>query len=463
MMMKRLCALLTALMLMLCAVSALAEDADPVLATVNGEEVRESTKLVQSWKNYLMSQAGSEPDAETLQTVNQYAMNYALEFITAKQKLAELGLGYTQEDLDAATNEARLSWDEAVSSIMEEELGISADATDEEKAAGKADAIAYIQENYGYTEESFLAEVELNLIYTRTMEYAKKDVEVTDEEIEAYFQQMVENDRQMLINYAGGDGELSEEELNKAMVTIYEYYTQYGYSLLYTPEGYRGITHILLPVDEELLKAWTDLQARLEEQNSGETEATDGEETTTEAPEEPVTQEMVDAAKQAILDSVKEKTDEIAAKLAEGASFEDLITEYGTDPGMQDDERRANGYPVHAGSITYDSNFADAAMALQNIGDISEPVVTQFGVHLLHYLRDIPGGAVEYTDDVKETMKNAVTEEKESAAYSALMEKWMAESEIVWTEAGEPWKMPEEEAAAEEDAAEEATTEETAE
>ena len=56
------------------------------------------------------------------------------------------------------------------------------------------------------------------------MEYAKKDVEVTDEEIEAYFQQMVENDRQMLINYAGGDGELSEEELNKAMVTIYEYY-----------------------------------------------------------------------------------------------------------------------------------------------------------------------------------------------------------------------------------------------
>ena len=448
---KRLCALLTALVMVLCAAFALAEDADPVLVTVNGEEVRESTELVRIWKNYMMQQAGSEPDEATLQLVNQYTMEYAIEFIVAQQKLEELGLGITQEEVDAETATAQASWDNAVSQIMAGEFGVGEDATDEEKAAGKADAVAYIQENYGYTEETYLDEAKLNLIYTKSFDYAAADVQVTDEDVEAYFNELVESDRQELLGYLSNFG-LSEEtaspeEINKIMAMMYEYYTQYGSQLFYTPEGYRGITHILLPVDEELLNAWKDLQARLEEQDGGETEGTDGGETATETPEEPVTQEMVDAAKQAILDSVKDTVDEINAKLADGASFEDLILEYGTDTGMADDERRANGYPVHAGSIMYDSNFAGAAMALEKVGDISDPVVSQFGVHILHYVKDIPGGAVELTDDIRATLKEQVLEEKKTEAYDTLVEKWMAESEITWTEAGESWKLPEEEAA----------------
>ena len=57
-------------------------------------------------------------------------MEYAIEFIVAKQKLDELGLGYTQEELDAATAEAQLSWDAAVAEIEASEFGIGADATD---------------------------------------------------------------------------------------------------------------------------------------------------------------------------------------------------------------------------------------------------------------------------------------------------------------------------------------------
>ena len=449
-MMKRVCALLTALVMVLCTVSVLAENADndPVLVTVNGEEVRESTRLVQSWKNYLMLQMDGESDEQAMTLVNQYAMEYAIEFIVAKQKLDEAGAGFTQEELDAENAAAQASWDAAVSQIMAEEYGVGEDATDDEKAAGKADAETFILTNYGYTEGTYVAEAELNLIYTKAVEYATADLDITDEEIEAYFNELVEQDKQMLREYAGAGAEsgeeISEEEINKAMATVYEYLTGYGYSLLYTPEGYRGITHILLPVDAELLSAWTELQARLEEQNGGETEGTDGEGTATETQAESVTQEMVDAAKQAILDSVKEKVEEIKAKLAEGATFEDLILEYGTDPGMEDEERRANGYPVHAGSITYDSNFAEGAMALQNIGDVSEPVVSQFGVHLLHYLKDIPGGAVDYTEEMKTTLKDELLEQKSTAAYNNLIEGWMAESEIVWTEAGESWKLPEE-------------------
>ena len=480
-MIKRMCALLAALVMVLCAVSALAEnaDADPVLLTLNGEEVRESTGLVQSWKNYLLLQVNGEPDEATLQTVNQYALNYASEFIVARQKLAEVGKAYTQEELETEKATAKESWDEVVAQIETEQFGIGEDATDEEKAAARADAEAFIRTNYGYTEEAFLAEVELNMIYTRTAEYASEGLEITDEDVEAYYNSLVEEDKALLESSAASlgaaDEGATEADKNKAMATIYEYYTQSGYSLFYTPEGYRGITHILLPVDAELLTAWQQLQARLEEQNSEDEEATDAPEATpapeaTETaetaaepaadatpapePEEPVTQEMVDAAKQAILDSVKDKLDEINAKLAEGVSFEDLVREYGTDPGMQDEDRLANGYPVHAGSIQYDSNFASAAMALQAVGDISEPVISQRGVHLLHYLKDIPGGSVEYTEELKNELKAELTERKVQEAYSNLVAEWMGEAEIVWTEAGESWKLPPEEAEEAADAAE---------
>ena len=235
------------------------------------------------------------------------------------------------------------------------------------------------------------------------------------------------------------------------------------------PAGYRGITHILLKVDDELLNTWKDLSARLEEQKSAaeeaaeETPAPDAEPTAEPEPtEEPVTEEMVSAAKDAILASVKATVDEIKAKLDGGATFEDLIKEYGTDPGMEDDTTRAEGYPVHNDSILYDPAFRDAAMALEKVGDISEPVVGQYGVHILQYLRDIPSGAVELTDDMKNEFRETILQEMITEAMHSAVDQWMDEAEIVYTEAGEPWKVPEDEEDDAEEAAE-APAEEAAE
>ena len=80
-------------------------------------------------------------------------------------------------------------------------------------------------------------------------------------------------------------------------------------------------------------------------------------------------------------------------KIADGANFADLIAEYGTDPGMQTEERRAKGYEIHANSSSYEANFHKAAMALEKVGDISEPVLGQSGVHIIQYLKDVPAGA----------------------------------------------------------------------
>ena len=243
----------------------------------------------------------------------------------------------------------------------------------------------------------------------------------------------------------------------------------YGQDSYYVPEGYRGIVHILLKVDQELLDAWKDLTARFEEQQADTAEdgadtaeATADPEATPEPTEEPVTQDMVDAARKAILDSVSATVDEIMAKYNEGTSFEDLIREYGTDPGMQDEATVAEGYHIHPDSILYDSDFVKGAMGLEKIGDVSEPIVSQFGVHILQYLKDIPGGVMELTDSLKEELRDALLQEKQQDAFTSLLDQWMAESDIQYTEAGEAWKL-DEDAAAEDAAAEEPAAEEPAE
>ena len=115
-------------------------------------------------------------------------------------------------------------------------------------------------------------------------------------------------------------------------------YTDYITPQYYVPSGYRGVSHILLDVDDTLMETYTNLLATYEEQQD-QIEA--GEEVT----EELVTLEQVEAAKQAIIDSVQPTIDEINQKLADGVSFDELIQEYGTDPGMQDAATRAEGYP----------------------------------------------------------------------------------------------------------------------
>ena len=70
---------------------------------------------------------------------------------------------------------------------------------------------------------------------------------------------------------------------------------------------------------------------------------------------------MVEAAKQAILDSVQATVDEIREKLNNGASFDDLIKEYGTDTGLQDDATRAQGYLAPFPELQVPEEVAKAA------------------------------------------------------------------------------------------------------
>lgn len=442
-----------------------AEAEEPVLlVTINGEEIMSNHDEVEYWINYYLYQLSSSgydiSDPEMLEAIDQYALLNTMRYILIRQKAAELGLDtFTDEEKAEWEKTARESWEQAVESHME---GITDASTDDEKAAARADAIAALKLE-GYDEDSFIQEFvnsEIsNALIDRLMDHVSKGITVEDDEVQTYFNELVEEDK---ANY-GED------------ISTYEFYTQYyGQPSYYTPEGYRGITHILLKVDDDLLNTWKDLTARYEEQKEAEAspvetpEPVEGESAETETADstpaptaEPVTEEMIETAKKAILDSVQSTVDEIMAKLKDGTSFDELIVEYGTDPGMQDEANRASGYSVHKDSIIYDPAFTAGAAALEKVGDVSEPIVGQYGVHILYYLRDVPAGAIELTEAMKNEFHDDLLDQKRNAALNEAIDKWMEEAAIAYTEAGEAWKVPEvtEESAAPEaeETAEEAT------
>ena len=455
---RRIVALLLALMMALASVSALAEAAEPaadtvpteaeateaaeseelpelpldtVLATVNGmdltwEDVQEHlTNIIDTY-----SQQGVDfSKEENLTQARQIAMQYAIDYALLRQEAARLGLDQITEEDEAslATQNSEL-WEEAISTYIQNNLNLSEEATDAEKEAARASAINFY-ESQGYTMDSTLADARQALVYERTIAELCKDVEVTDEMIQAEFDTAVEADKDQ---YDGNIG-------------MYEYMTQYyGQPSYYQPSGYRGVTHILLKVDDALLQNYLDLSAKLEEQAERVETGTDAEATAApEATEEPVTQEQVDAAEAAVIASVQPTVDEIMAKFQAGTEFLTLVDEYGTDPGMQSDPYRTEGYPVHQDSIIWDPAFIKGAFSVDHVGEVSKPVVGNNGVHLVYYLRDVPAGPVELTDEIKAELREQLVEAAENEAVGEAVEGLYNNAEIVYTSFGEAFKVPE--------------------
>ena len=70
-------------------------------------------------------------------------------------------------------------------------------------------------------------------------------------------------------------------------------------------------------------------------------------------------------------------------------------------------------------------SFRDAAMALAKVGDVSEPVRSSYGIHLIKYVSDAVEGPVAF-DDVKDTIYESLLSTKQDDAYNATVDEWVA-------------------------------------
>lgn len=432
-MMKRLMALLMALLL--CGACALAEteavqSPDDVMATVNGEAITRAE--FEQYYTVLCNQyadLGYEvtlPENDVI--LRDWALDNAMQFTLMDQKIAEIGMALTEEEKADAAQQGRDDWQ----SIIDDGLsyyGVTESTGEDERAVVFIQVLAEL-ERAGLTEQRFIDEAVKTALYVKFEDSIVADVAISDEEVTAYYNELVEADE---VAYK------DNVEAYEAMQDMNRRYLIYGMpdyyvDLYYRPDGYRRVTHILLEVDETLLATYNDLLAVYEEQQLT---LEEGGEVTAEL----ITEAQVEEARLAIIANVQPKIDEINQKLDEGAAFADLIPLYTID-AMNTPETIAQGYEVHMDSTTFVTEFRDAAFTVDNPGDVTAPVVSQFGVHILQYVEDIPGGPVELTADLMELLRLELLPAAQNAKYNEVFTQWLDASEIVYSEEAKAFATP---------------------
>jgi len=101
------------------------------------------------------------------------------------------------------------------------------------------------------------------------------------------------------------------------------------------------------------------------------------------------------------------KINEIAGKLKAGESFEDLAKQFSDDQGSA----KSGGVLPQFGTGRMVPEFEKAAFALKNVGDVSEPIRTSYGWHIIKLLEKKPLGTYE---ELQSDLKNKVGKDSRS-------------------------------------------------
>ena len=164
-------------------------------------------------------------------------------------------------------------------------------------------------------------------------------MEVTEEDIDAMFEE-----------YVGYAKELYAESKRS-------FESDKTLSMMYVPEGTRFADQILVAFDSETMNAIS--QARM----SGNNEEADR------------------LRNEAYNDEMKEKVENIVALINSGEDFDTLQATYNDDGADEP-------YSVIVGSELYVTEFTEAVFSIDEIGGVSEPALSDFGIHIIKYVGD---------------------------------------------------------------------------
>jgi parvulin-like peptidyl-prolyl isomerase len=109
-----------------------------------------------------------------------------------------------------------------------------------------------------------------------------------------------------------------------------------------------------------------------------------------------------------ILVKNKAKADEIHGQLENGGDFAKLAKQFSQDPASKDDGGK---FTAQKGATV--APFDEVAFELET-GELSEPVKTQFGWHIIEAVGDVEDAATQPLSDVEEQISTTLLEEKKN-------------------------------------------------
>lgn len=414
-------------------------------------------------------------DEEALASYGELALERLIESVVTEDKIEELGYQELTEEENAEVEEYADSMTDLYKMLIryqnypdletveeeQERLAAAAEATPGEATPSEATAgepqepVATVTDamldemltndlnTIGYTHDYFVRTQTMDKQNEKLRAHTYEDVEVTDEQVKGEFDSRV----------------AAQKETYDANPAAYASAENSGAELYYMPAGYRGVKNLLIQLSQEkrdeisalrselttaqnLLTSGNDDLEELKAQDTAEYDeealasyneqiATLEEQVTTAQATIDETQGKLDEATDAAFAEILPKAEEVLAKAQAGEDFDALIETYGEDTGMVAEPNKSRGYLVCDGLSLYEQSFQDAAMALENVGDVSgELVKTNYGYHILQYAGEIAGGEVEYTDEIKDEIFSEMLEEAQNAAYEAAVTQWVSEADV---------------------------------
>ena len=419
--MKRYSSFLALLLFLLLPFGAAAENADPVVVRVGRVAYPLSLAKYSYQSNLdLMAYQGYTPTVAEKEELKRQTIDHLIDLALIENKLIEAG----KNDLtDAEETLVRSYAGNVYESLWQ---GFQQRVKNEGYDASEEQITSWLTEQ-GYTLDVVYQEALVNVRYSRIYELYCADVTVTDEDVEAYLQE----------TFVGPDREAYEFDIPRYEREI----LATGNESFFTPAGYRVIRQILLPYPQAVVDEINALQPAVEEGATALEDAyhavadaaiagkdVEAEREAYQAQSQAYADllNQVVALEQSALPMLKETTDEIALRYAAGESFDSLVAEYGKEAG----EAAGGELLFHPESENWAEAFKQAVSALKKPGEITEPFVTDLGIHIVLYQSDLPDGVHELTEEERAALQSSALENKQRETLHPFLDEWKTQYEI---------------------------------
>ncbi|MEQ9003993.1 MAG: SurA N-terminal domain-containing protein [Pseudomonadales bacterium] len=325
---------------------------EPEVASVNGEGITESALSLETERERrrIAAQLGEQFDPALIDPIR--LQNNVLERMIAREVLGQaaddLGVAVSRSQVDAVlvSNPAFQIADGFSPDLYRQavqSLGYTAQAFVDETAR----LMALEQMQNALTNSAFITERELNLHATLLAQ--RRDVAYLPFPVERYRAKVEVSDDDVALRYQENEAEyVSPERVDVAYVTL-------------SLEELMNDAAISADEDE--------LQAAYAAERA-------------EAPDEELRNSrhiLLEVGAERSAEAAREALEGVRERLQAGESFADLAREFSEDPGSAS----TGGELGLAGRGVFDPAFESALFELEKPGDVSAPVETEFGMHLI--------------------------------------------------------------------------------
>ncbi len=411
-------------------------DPDAAVATIGDEVVTfaEYEELFNTYAEYyVMMGYDMENDREAVESLQDFIVDTMVEekviAYQAKEngfgevsaeKLAEIEATAAEElaDMVAAVQEQAEAEAEEDSSVNIEERTAELFAMETEYYTG----LSMTQEEMEQWIIDYYRDIAINDGFREAM---LADVTVSDEKVKEWYDSAAAEDMEIYAENPEYYKDDKESEEN------------YGdYPVVYAPEGYKRMLHILVIPEEDLPDEYYEKESSIEllRAEYGElaftvnVEGGEGKDRLAEIEKE---YKQLKADMEKLMDAyyapVMTKAKEAYAKLEAGESFEAVMEEYSIDIPVNSKGRLISNQYIS----DYDwSNEVKAEFATLKIGEYSNVIRDDEGCHILYYLADEPGGYADY-ETIKEAIRQLLITEARDEEWLALVDAWKNDGSVV--------------------------------